>query len=204
MATLAELKARIASELDRDDLTSLIPYAISDAIDLYKSRRFRFNQARATFSTVDGTEFYSTSTIPDDIGQIDAVTLTANGVRCVLDAWTYRGMQQVATNASIQGRPVAWAWYGEQMTFYPIPDGVYTVTLSYLQRIDIPASDADSNAWTTEALSLIRHSAKRMLMADTVRDDVAAGAFAQAEGLEYRRLVRDSVQLDVGPLCGSM
>lgn len=204
MATLAVLKARIADELDKDNLTSQIAYAVSDAVDLYKSRRFKFNQRRTTFSTADGTEFYTTSTIPDDIAQIDTLVLTVSGRRVILDAWTYRDMERIASTTSTEGQPVAWAWYADQLRLYPTPNATYTVTISYLQNIDIPATDAESNVWTTEAGALIRHAAKRMVASDVMRDDVTAQACAMAEGLEYRRLVRDAMQMDVGALAGSM
>jgi hypothetical protein len=204
VVTLAVLKARIASELDRTDLTTQIAYAISDAVDLYKSRRFRFNQVRSTFSTTAATAFYTTATIPTDIGQVDSLVVTVSGRQVALDPWTYSDMDHIASTTSTQGQPAAWAWYAEQIRLYPTPDAAYTVTISYLQKIDIPSVDTDSNSWTTEALSLIRHSAKRMIASDVLRDDATAAACAQSEGLEYRRLVRDLVQLDVGPIAGSM
>lgn len=202
--TLAELKARIASELHRNDLTTAIADALADAVRLYQSQRFRFNEARATFSTVDGTEFYSTSVIPSDIAQIDSLTVTVNGRQVRLDEWSHRKMEDIRTTTNTESQPWAWAWYADQIRLYPIPDQAYTITISYLQQIDLPASDASSNAWTTDAGALIRHTAKRMICAEYTQDMDGAAAAAASEGVELKRLKKEAAQLSTGTLRGSM
>jgi hypothetical protein len=203
MATLAAVKARIADEINRTDLTTQIGYAVSDAIKLYQARRFRFNQARSSFSTTNGAEFYTTSTIPDDIAEIDSLRLTVNGRYVTLDRWSFRVMEDVASTTSTEAQPRAWAWYAQQIRLYPIPDAAYTLTISYLQKIDEPAEGA-SNVWTDEAGALIRHAAKRIVLADVLQDGQAAGLCAQAEALEYRRHQTEAQQLETGGLRGSM
>ena len=53
---LAAMKARIADEFARDDLTEQIALAIVDAIKFYKDQRFEFNESRdITFATAPST-----------------------------------------------------------------------------------------------------------------------------------------------------
>lgn len=201
--TLGDLKARIAREMNRTDLTTLIAENIEDAISDYQSVRFEFNQARASFDTVAGTEFYG-GALPTDIGQIDSIVATVNGRRSKLAAWPFAVMEQIATTTSAYGEPSAWSWYAQQLRLYPVPDAVYALTLSYVQRIDVPANDGQSNVWTDEAEALIRHSVKRRIAQNYMRDAEMAQAARSAEADAYRRLMRDVQQLDTGGLVPSM
>lgn len=204
MTTLAILKARIADELLRTDLTSQIGYAIADAVALYQKRRFRFTQHRSTFATVAGTEFYAAPTIPSDIVQIDSLRLTVNGRQVVMTEWGYGELEAIATTTNTQAQPVAWAWYADQIRLYPVPDAAYTVTLSYQRAIAAPTLDTDSNVWTTDAANLIRHAAKRIIATDVLMSTNDAAMYAQSEGLEYRRLVKEANDLVTGGLRGCM
>jgi hypothetical protein len=207
MPDLATLKSRIASDLHRSNLTAVIASAITDAIAEYQGRRFAFNQVRDTFLTVAGQEFYAEGTdpddIPDDIAELDAVTATINGRRCRLDPWSFGEGETFSTMTTSLGQPTRFAWYAQQIRLYPIPDGAYTVTLSYLQRIAAPASDATSNAWTTEAEQLIRAAVKKSICRDYLRDQPGEAAAERAETQAFRRLKREALQLDTGALAPS-
>lgn len=204
MATLAQLKAQIATDLVRNDLTTDIASAVSDAIAEYQTSRFAFNQAQATFDTVAGTEYYDSATIPTDIAQIDNVRLTGNGLTAPLQSANFAWMEAISTNTSIRGRPGWFAWYAEKIRLYPIPDAVYTVTISYHQKIAAPANDAASNEWTTEANELIRLSAMRRLMRGKLRDYEGARTILEDEQRAYLRLKREARMLETGQLMGSM
>ena len=201
MADLATLKSRIASDLVRTDLTSQIAYAINDAIAEYQGRRFSFNQTRGTFSTVAGTDFYTT--IPTDIAELDTVSLTVSGDTRPIRPASHDQLERLVTNTTSRGQPSLYAWYAEKLRLYPVPDAVYTVTLSYLQKIAAPSTDGTSNEWTTEAEQLIRACAKRILCRDVLRDQEAAMAAAEAEAIAFRRLKREALQLDTGSLAPS-
>jgi hypothetical protein len=201
MSNLGILKSRIANELARGDLASEIAYAVDDAVKLYQARRFKFNQARATFSTVIGQEFYGTADgLPADIASIEALTLLVNGRKTVLEEWASDVIEHVSTTTNTESQSFAWAWFANQVRLYPIPDQAYPVTLSYTRRIDAPTADGDSNAWTGEAANLIRYAAKRMLAADVIKDDREAAVAAQSEAMELARLKRESQQLTTGGL----
>lgn len=206
MGTLTLLKSRVASDLARGDLTSSsdeVAYAISDAVAEYKGKRFAFNQARDTFDTTAGTEFYTSTTIPTDIGEVDALTISVSGRRYKLDKWAFAYHEQMSNMVTSRGQPTAWSWYAEQIRLYPIPDATYTVTISYLQRIDLQALDAESSVWTTQAENLIRACAEKILYRDVIRDASMFAAAQSAERDAYRRLMREAQQLDTGSLAPS-
>lgn len=203
MGTMADLKDRIAREIHRSGMETEIGEAVSDAIKDYQTVRFAFNQTRDTFSTVAGTEFYADSIIPDDIAEVDSLTITVNGRDVTLPPWPFSVMERIQTTANSRGQPQAWCWYAEQIRLYPVPDAVYTVTVSYLQKLEEPASGS-SNAWTDEAEQLIRHSAKKRLYRDVLMDANSAVASDGAESNAYRQLMRASRQLQTGGLVPSM
>lgn len=201
MADLATLKSRIASEIHRDDLTSDIAYAISDAVKHYQAKPFWFNQKRGTVSTVAGQEFYDDLT---DVGAIDTISVTVNGRKVVLDEWTNAHMENIASTTNTQSQPWSWAWYESQIRLYPVPDAVYVLTVNYTQKLDVPSSDASSNVWTTEAENLIRHAAKKRLWRDVIQDDANAIRSEATEQEALKSLNKQSNQLATGSLRGSM
>lgn len=200
MATLAALKTRIADELHRSDLTSAVSNAISDAVQLYQSKRFRFNEAQGTFSTTAGTEYYGSAVIPADIAEIDTLTLTVSGRKVVLTPRAFDVMEVISSTTNSRGQPSEWCWYSDQVRLYPVPDAVYSLSVSYLKRLPVPATDAASNAWTVDGFNLIRHTAKRMVSADLVQDFEMAQAAGASEQQELRRLLREGRILTQGGL----
>lgn len=113
-------------------------------------------------------------------------------------------LDSISTTTSAQSRPIVWAWYKEQIRFYPVPDGTYTVTVSYLQKLGMPSSDSASNAWTEEAEELIRQAAKAKYFTNVAYDIENANFAAGQAQIQFKRLKRELLQLETGPLVGSM
>jgi hypothetical protein len=196
VADLATLKTRVAFELNRTDLTSAIADAINSAIKFYRSSRFEVNEQQATFNTVAGQESYTTATIPDDIGQIDTLRATINGRLMVLEPWTFEYLQNISTTQNTEGQPWGWAWYAQKIFFYPVPDSVYTILVSYQQRKDAPANDSDSSTiWTNDLEPIIRARAKKLVARDVMYDDELAARCTMAEAEELRMLKLESLHL---------
>jgi hypothetical protein len=194
--SLAVLKARVASELHRSDLTDEIADAITTAINYYRSHRFEFNEQQASFVTVAGTESYGSNVIPDDIGQIDSVRMTVNGRLVVLEPLLFKELQALSTTTNTNGQPSYYAWYASHLFFYPIPDAAYTTLVSYQQREDAPLSDSDTaTIWTNQCEALIRHCAKKLLRRDVMQDYEGAQASEAAEAEALGVLKRESIQL---------
>lgn len=199
MTTLAILKSRIADELARDDLTSQIAYAITDAIGAYEDERFHFNESRATtFATVDGQEFYDS----DDaaaiatIQKIDYVKVYVGDQPHDLVYERPEDMESLSANGTQEGTPWSYTWYGNQIRLYPVPDQAYTVRIGASVKVAAPASDAEaSNPWMTHAERLIRSRAKLELALHVLKDTELAQTMATAVEEAYDQLKGRTNQL---------
>jgi hypothetical protein len=185
MTTLTVMLARISDELSRSDLASQTRYAIADAIAAYANERFWFNESRTSvsFSTVDGTEFYTSSDDADiaNIRKIDyAVLYVGNDVR-KLEYTCPEDMEYLTVNGTQEGTPWAYGWYDNKLRLYPVPDAVYTVRIAAHVKVAAPATDGEaSNPWMTDAERLIRSRAKLELALHVLRDDALAATMAEA------------------------
>ncbi len=184
MTTLAVMKARIADELSRDDLTSQIAYAISDAIKAYEDERFFFNESRAlTFTTVDGQEFYDSDDSANIalIQKIDYVVVYVGDQPYTLTYERPEDMETMSLGSTTEGTPWSYTWYGEQIRLYPTPDQEYTVRIGASYKLAEPATDGETgNAWMTHAERLIRSRAKLELVLHVLFDDEMGANLGQA------------------------
>ena len=172
------MQNRIADELARTDLTAQIQSAIRSAIAFHESERFWFNEGESTASTVAGTQAYA---VPSDFLEADALTVTVSGTRAPVTLRPWAWMRAVSVTTTSRGRPTDWSYYADQLWLYPVPDNVYTLTLSYLKRLPALAASGDANAWMTEGEELIRSRAKADLFAHVLRDFDEALAMKQLE-----------------------
>lgn len=196
--SLTTLKARVASELNRTDLTSAIASAITTAITYYRSFRFEFNELQASFNTVASQEAYTTGDTgyPTDIGEIDTLRITVSGNRYLLEPITFAEQQSLSTATTLIGRPTRYAFYTQKLFLHPIPDAVYAVLMSYQQRKAAPANDADtSTVWTNQAEPLIRARAQKMICRDVTNNPEGFLRYQNAEQEALEVLKRESLQL---------
>lgn len=195
MATLLQLKTRIITELNRDDMgsggaleNSLI-LAITQAIEWWSDRQFWFNRASGTVNTVAAT---STVAIPAGIRSAEEIAYLGNLLnKFVLPETEYR----VET-----GIPSAWSANEDLIQIWPTPNAIYTLTVFGLANTGIPASDAASNIWTTEAYDLIAATSRKLLYRDYLRDVTGATLAQVAETEALSRLQRESRKRDRAPL----
>lgn len=213
------MQNRIADELIRSDLTSQIQLAIQSAIDFYQPRRFFFNETRGdTFSTVSGQEFYTSADAAfiATMHEIDDILFAQSTTyRYPLFRQTWARLEEWSINPSVvSSLPYHFAFYGQQIRMYPIPNGAYTCTVSGTKRLTpYPlANNTDSNAWTTRSSGeeMIRQRAKADLRCNVIQDADAIAEAAQfamggqpyLSGLErnaYMRLAQDTtLQLSTG------
>ena len=161
MSTLTQMRARIADDLNRSDLNTQIDKAINRAIrHYYNSEYFWFNETVGTFVTVANQESYGTAdSVPSDILSINYMRLTISTTnKPEIPKKTYQEIQMLNSGASI-GQPLYYAWYQNKIWFYPIPDAVYTVTISYQKSYAVLVADSDTNDFTVEAEDLIESRA---------------------------------------------
>jgi hypothetical protein len=200
MSTLSDLKSTLADDLARTDLTSQIARAITEAITFHGKERFWFNcwgpSNPATFSTVAGQANYTSSDDADIPLLIhpDAVFATVSSVltpalgRVDPDQIFYLN----TTSGGTRGQPIAYAFDGSAISLYPKPDQAYSISILGHYRLDPPASDGASNAWTTEAFDLIRASAKASLFLNVIREVGSANIYYTAAKDHLEALRRET------------
>lgn len=154
MGTLADLKARIALELNRTDLTDFIADQIARSVDRYANRRFWFNESTGTTTTTANQE---TATAPSGLRVIDKLFITVSGVKYELEARSLATIQDWLGSTTTTGRPTDYAFSGSTLTFYPEPDAVYTITAVGIFDLATLDQDSDETAWTDEAEDLIAY-----------------------------------------------
>lgn len=188
MSTLAVLKAEIADDLARSDLTTQIANAITAAIEHYKTERFFFNESySASFSTVSTQSAYS-SADDGDIPlflEVDGVMLTdSGGTRYELSRADILDMLIMLGDGAASGMPSSYVRYNDGFLLYPIPDAVYTVTPVGHVQLAAPASDSEAdNPWVVrgKGYELIRCRAKAYLYTHVIKNLTQAQTMVVAE-----------------------
>lgn len=184
MSTLLQLKTNIASELHRSDLGTQIANAITKAIDHYSKERWWFLEGRGTSTTVSGQAFYA---IPTDLQNFDSLLVTISGSKSPLTRKSYNEIDAIDTGASNTGQPSIWAYYADQIRYYPVPNNSYTMTLSYHKKL-ATLTDSDSNSWTTDAENLIQYRATWDVLNHYLKDREGATFYKQSEAEAYAQL----------------
>lgn len=179
---LATMKARIADELSRDDLTSQIALAIGDAIQFYQNARYSFNESRdMTFSTVAGQDFYGSaanSNIPT-LFAFDYLILYLGSIPFEVTRAQPLNVELLNQNGIVRGQPYRWCYYNHQIRLGPVPDQVYLMRIAGQITFAAPASDGEvGNPWMLEAEKLIRSRAKYELALNILKDPDMAGQMA--------------------------
>lgn len=176
MGTLAQLQARIASDLTRDDLTSQIADVVADAIKFYAKQKFWFNQSRnLSFNTVAAQSDYTTlgSVSAADIIELDALFVTQGSSVFGLTHFEPLQFEYLASPTANYSLPSAFTYVDQAIRLYPAPDAVYAMRAYAHYKLPYPA-DGDTNAWTDDAEDLIRSHAKMLLFLDVLQDDEGA------------------------------
>lgn len=175
--TLATMKARIAAEIFRSDLSDQIANAIEDAILTYQGERFWFNEptllTEPTFNTVIGQSTYD-STANAQIGlmyAIDYLTYQQAGTIFQIIRRTPMEIELENQIGQIAGPPDEFAYAGGALTIYPVPDQVYPIKIFGHINVAAPATDVeDNNVWMNTAEKLIRCRAKYELAVHVTRN----------------------------------
>lgn len=90
--------------------------------------------------------------------------------------------------------PTWWAWYQQQVYFWPYPIGFYPITLSYRASPPLPREADDTNFWTTKAEALIRYFAAGRISEAIMQDMEAAQKFYVLANQELSALVGQRIQ----------
>jgi len=181
MSTFLQMRTKIADYLDRSDLSSQINDAINRAIEYYEKERFWFNEKTGTFATVANTKNYSSAGgVPTDIAEIDYVEVTQSGKEYEVEPRTYNYIKR-PQGYDVTGLPKYYAFYQENFYLDPIPNAIYTITISYQQKYTALSADGDSNDFTTDAEDLIEARALWWLYGRIIKDKELADSAKQDE-----------------------
>jgi hypothetical protein len=195
MATFADLKSEIATDLNRTDLTTQIDQAVKDAVQYHAAERFWFNETRDyTLSTVAGTSDYTLSTVSGvtDFIKVDYVQVAISSTnKFMLDRVSPEEMEDLLS-VTTSAQPSYWSYYNSTFRFYPIPDAVYTIRIAGHCVLTALSGASDSNAWTTHARNLIRAAARKFVFARNIRNMPLAQISEVDEGRELDRLRRET------------
>src|SRR5262245_31745799 len=138
MPTLGDLKAKVASDLRRTNLTAEIADAILDAINDHDTERFWWNETGPTVYTLtvspgagSGTTGPGNSAAGDiyqltpqapiqEFIRIDCVRALLPGVWYTLKQTDWNTIENLYSTLS-NGQPSWWAYSGGYLRIYPIP-----------------------------------------------------------------------------------
>jgi hypothetical protein len=181
VTTQTIMKARIASEIRRSNVTGAIASAITTAIEAYQKDRFHFNETRAfTLTTIADQEFY-TSSDDADLGNIikfDYLNLFIGDTPYKLHPEPPERIELLSKNGTQINQPLAYCWYGNALRLCPVPDQAYTVRIACVTKAAAPATDGEaSNPWMTYGERLIRCRAKYELYAHVLKHVVMMQLF---------------------------
>lgn len=177
MSTFGILQSRIADDIQRSDLTTQIQDAIKDAIDQVSHDRYWFNESNTTFNFLNGQEYYSytgssSGFLPTDLLQIDSLRCEESSNNFEqMDLTTFHDLDGYSVNAVERGTPDRYAWYGERLRVYPIPDQTYRAQMAYLLKPAALSASGDSNVYTINAFEFIRCKAKELLFSHVIYDE---------------------------------
>ena len=184
MSTLGIMKARIAEEIYRDDLTSAIAREIASAVRYYQSKTAYFQERDSfEFQTVAGQDRYSYTDAAEiaNLISIDYVHLLQAGSVLDLKYDSPANLDLIAFTPS-QGVPSNWTYASQTLRLYPVPNDAYTVRIMGLIPAGMPQADeTPNNPWMQDAEELIRSRAKRNLYLHSLGDQGMAAAMKAAE-----------------------
>lgn len=187
-ATYGQLQEQIALELgDKMQLMpsssgvwSPIKNAVQSAIAKWERTRFYFNEFYDTvwFTTVSGQEVYTASDEAEIGTAVDIIRLRlrvgTDRFTLVRRPWEY--IDDISVGQATTGKPEQFAYFAQQVRLYPIPDDANNIAVSGVKRLTALTADADANAWTQDAFSLIRCEALMIIATEYLHNDAMARA----------------------------
>jgi hypothetical protein len=151
LATYSELQTTIASYLNRDDLTSIIPTFITLTENrLNRELRVRANMVRAQTTTTSGTAFYD---LPSDMIELRNITYDSNSRSFALSYLS----PEFATReygSIVSGQPKAYTNLGNNVKLTPTPDAAYGISINYFAKLRSLSDSVTTNDVLTEYPSL--------------------------------------------------
>lgn len=201
MATLGELKQRVITETNRDDLQDDLSALLSDyfnrAIETYSETRFWFNTAISSQPLVAGNDMQA---LPSDFLLPDYLYVLVGPNRFSIQKRTSDEIEMLySVNAT--GQPTDYCIQSDGLRVWPRPGQNYATLWHYIKQFPPLTDDAQSNPWTEDGQYLIVATVKRFLYRDVWRDADGAAWAAQAEQEALAELkTKTNMRLSTGRL----
>lgn len=207
MTDFITMQNRIARELRHESsafvsgIQTEIKENIRSAIQHYENDEYWFNQRRATRNSVAGQEWYA---VPLDFIVFVNLSFTDNDIKTTLEPRSYDELEEMS-NASLRARPQYYCLFDQQFRLYPIPDQSYVLTLAYTRKLwpirdgvevvgGTLSEDNDTNAWLTDAETLIRSKTKAYICNHVIDEPRLADKYMMDAELEKRNLQMKSAR----------
>jgi len=132
LSTYSELLTTIASYLNRDDLTDIIPTFITLTENrLNRELKLRANMVRAQTVTTAGQAFYD---LPDDLIELRNITYDSSSQSFAL---RYLSPESVSREYGtiVNGQPRAYTNLGNNLKLSPTPDAEYSININYFSTL---------------------------------------------------------------------
>lgn len=188
MATLGDLKTRVITEVNRDDLAddlaTLLSTYIDRSIEHYANSRFWFNETTSTAFMNIGNQYQP---LPGGIRVVDEVYIVIGNVRYRM---TRREMDEIESLYSVPmtGQPTDYAIFGDSIRVWPTPSTAWEIIWLTITDVTPLTDDTSSNYWTNEGVDLIDARTRYLLYRDALRDNEGANAAKVAEDEAYANL----------------
>lgn len=183
MTNYATMRARIATELGRSDITAQIQDAIKSAIRHYERQRYYFNERRSSFSTSSSQEYYGSAdgAFIAQLVEIDTITMNIGANTYPVEERDWEYIDRAQTHSGYVGDPTDFVYHNFQLRFYPIPQTNRAVNVTGVQKLPTLSASTDTNAWMTDGEELIRCRAKWNLYKHSIKKPDKAIEMKEAE-----------------------
>ena len=146
ITTYSELKTSIASWLNRDDLTAVIPDFIALAEADFNRKLRHYKMVERVDATLDSRYVQ----LPNNWLETMRFAITS-GTTNRLEAITVDDMLKYREDtADASGRPKFYTHIGEAIEVYPTPDDEYAMQLTYYEQIP-SLSDSNTYNWLLQS-----------------------------------------------------
>jgi len=151
LSTYSELLSTVASYLNRDDLTAIIPTFITLTENrLNRELRVRANMVRAVTTTTSGQAFYD---LPSDLIELRNITYDSSSQSFAL---RYLSPESVSREYGtiVSGQPRAYTNLGNNLKLTPTPDAAYSISINYFSQLRSLGDSTTTNDVLAEYPSL--------------------------------------------------
>jgi len=178
--------AELSNDGSADLADSTIEYYIKRAIDHYKSRSLKFNQASTTSFPIVATT--GTITVPSDFLAPIIWRITQSGFTRTIRRKSYVIIESSRNLVTSDTTPSIYAFYEGAFEFFPQADIGYTTKLSYVKELTALSADTDTNGWTEDGENLIRNKALAYIYLERLKDSKNGNEYKIASADELSKV----------------